>query len=481
MTRRSFGAEALKATLYAPGAVATGAKRDVGTAFYSREIRGKRLPPELIQGCILKHLKSLIDQELDHPYRAVVTVPAFFGEQRRKSVQDSGRIAGFGAVGIVNEPTAAALAFAEQAGYLREDGSPQERLNLLVYDLGGGTFDVTLIRLEPGQTTTLATDGDVRLGGWDWDHRLAQYAAQKFESRFRIDPRDDVKVMARLMQFAEEAKHTLSVRGRAVIPVEFLEHSLEVAITQEQFEILTADLTERTAHTVKQVLEAAGMSWSDVDHILLAGGSSRMPMTSRMLEKLSGRVPDFLINPDEAIVRGAAIYCAFLMGEEGEDAYPLRLRVVDVSSHSLGIEGVDPVSGRRVNTILIPRYTPLPANVSHRFVTKQANQASVAIKVLEGEGEDPESCLTVGKVVMRDLPHELPRNHPIEVIYYYERNGRLRRRAKTGRHGSRADGGVATRDRVERWKYQEVELGRCRRKQFCPAGRSFGKRPGHCG
>lgn len=113
------------------------------------------------------------------------------------------------------------------------------------------------------------------------------------------------------------------------------------------------------------------------------------------------------------------------MGEEGEDAYPLRLRVVDVSSHSLGIEGVDPVSGRRVNTILIPRYTPLPANVSHRFVTKQANQASVAIKVLEGEGEDPESCLTVGKVVMRDLPHELPRNHPIEVIYYYERNGRL--------------------------------------------------------
>jgi molecular chaperone DnaK len=420
------GREAGKAGLFHPDAVAWHAKRDVGSAYCEREIRGQRVPPEVVQGFILKHMRSNIERALKGPYRTVVTVPAFFDEARRKSVQDSGKIAGFDHVAIVNEPTAAALAFAEQAGYLNEEGSPQEKLNLLVYDLGGGTFDVTLIRLEPGQTTTLATDGDVRLGGWDWDHRLAQYAAQKFESRFRLDPRDDVMVMARLLRLAEEAKQTLSVRRKAVIPIEYLEHSLEVTITREQFEILTADLTERTAYTVKQVLEASQLEWSDIDHILMAGGSSRMPMASDVLEKLSGRLPDFLINPDEAIARGAAIYAAFLLAEEGAPGYPLRLRVVDVSSHSLGIEGVDPVTGRKINTVLISRYTPLPCSASHRFVTRSENQKSIAIRVLEGEGEDPASCVAVGRVVMRDLPKGLAKNHPIDVVYNYERDGRLR-------------------------------------------------------
>ena len=419
------GRQARKAGLFYPSAVATGVKRDVGNTHYSRPIRGKQVPPELIQGCILRYLKSQIDAALDGPYHTVVTVPAFFDEQRRKSVQDAGLIAGFEDVQIVNEPTAAALAFAERSGYLNTSGAPDQQLNLLVYDLGGGTFDVTVVCLEPGQTRTLATDGDVRLGGWDWDHRLGQYAAQKFESRFRMDPRNDIGVQERLERLAEEAKHTLSAREKAIIPIEYLEQSLDVHITREQFEILTADLLERTTHTVKQVLAAAELEWPDIDHVLLAGGSSRMPMVTKMLESQSGRVPDFLINPDEAVARGAAIYSAFLLAQAGTPGHPLRLRVVDVSSHSLGIEGVDPLTGRRVNTPLIPRYTPLPNAASHRFVTKENDQRSVMVRVLEGEGTDPETCLVIGRVIM-ELPRGLRKNHPLEVVYHYQRDGRLR-------------------------------------------------------
>jgi molecular chaperone DnaK len=419
------GRQACKALLFDPQGVAECAKRDVGRSHCEQAVHGRQFPPEVVQACILKHFKDLLASHLPGSYGIVITVPAFFDELRRKSVADAARMAGLEILDIVNEPTAAALAYGEHHGYLTVSGAPREDLTLLVYDLGGGTFDVTLIQLQPGRIRTLATDGDVRLGGRDWDERLADYAAQKFEAQFRMDPRDDPVARARLRRLAEEAKQTLSVRQKAIIPVDLHGARREVVVTRDQFEALTSDLLERTAHTTRQVLQDAGLSWDRIDKVLLSGGSTRMPMVTRMLEQFSGRVPDRTINPDEAVARGAAIYASFLLAQRGFTGHPLRFHVIDVNSHSLGIEGVDPHTGRRENTILIPRNTPLPTSVTHRFVTKEWDQTSVVIKVLEGESRDPRGCITIGTAVLRDLPDGLRKGHPIEVIYHYEPNGRL--------------------------------------------------------
>ncbi|MEM8679920.1 MAG: Hsp70 family protein, partial [Planctomycetota bacterium] len=183
------GHEARKAFAYDAEAVASCVKRDVGLPQVRQAIEGKRFPPEFLHGCILQHLKAQIEAHLGGPYHAVITVPAFFDERRRKSVEDSARIAELPVIDVVNEPTAAALAYGELHGFLSEAAAPREKYTVLVYDLGGGTFDVTIIQLVAGKVTTLATDGDVQLGGCDWDARLADYAAQKFEAEHGIDPR----------------------------------------------------------------------------------------------------------------------------------------------------------------------------------------------------------------------------------------------------------------------------------------------------
>jgi molecular chaperone DnaK len=423
------GRAAQKAGLFHPENVALEAKRELGQSRHAQRVRGERLPPEVIQGCVLAHLKSLLDEKLDGDYRVVITVPAFFDQQRRKAVEDSAQVAGLDVLDIINEPTSAALAYAEHHGYLsaadRGNDGNKNPLNLLVYDLGGGTFDVTVIRLEQGKTRTLATDGDVRLGGSDWDRRLADYFAQKFEAQHRLDPRDDPVTQARLMQLAEETKQTLSARKKAVVCVEYLQHKMDLELTQDQFEILTADFLERTGHTTKETLAASGLSARQIDKIVLAGGATRMPMVAKMLESLLDRVPDQTLNPDESVARGAAIYAAQLLREAGIKTPALNCQIVDVNSHSLGIEGVDPLTGKRQHTILIPRNTPLPTSALHKFVTKRANQETISIKVLEGESLDPSACILIGRAAMRDVPPGLPKGTHLEVIYQYLANGRL--------------------------------------------------------
>lgn len=430
------GKAAVKAGLFDPDRVAREAKRDFGQPVCERRVRGKEFPPEVIQGCVLAHLKSLADAKTPGSYRVVVTVPAFFDQQRRKAVEDSAQIAGLDLLDIINEPTAAALAYAEQHGYLsanelgeaagRGTGAAEKPpLHLLVYDLGGGTFDVTVIELRQGKTRTLATDGDVRLGGTDWDRRLADYFAQKFESQFRLDPRDDPASGERLLRLAEDTKQTLSARNRVMVCIEHQHHKLDLEITREQFEILTADFLERTAHTTRETLAASGLGPDQIDKIVLAGGATRMPMVTKMLESLFDRVPDQTLNPDESVARGAAIYAAHLLFEAGADTPALNCQIIDVNSHSLGIEGVDPITGKRQNTILIPRNTPLPTSALHKFVTKRPDQDTISVRVLEGESADPAACILIGQAAMRDVPAGLPKGAHIEVIYQYLANGRL--------------------------------------------------------
>ncbi len=421
----AVGKEARTATTVHPELVAEWVKRDMGQPYYTRAIGGKKLPPEVIQACILRKLKQDIVRTLGQCERLVITVPAYFDEPRRKGTADAAELAELKLLDIVNEPTAAALAFGEVLGYLSSAATPKREMTLFVYDLGGGTFDATLLRLAPGNIQTIATDGDVQLGGHDWDMRMAEYAADQFQKAHGLDPRQDAAAMNRILAAVIDAKHTLSARSRAVVRVELAGRLTEVPVTREQFQELTADLLERTAYTTRQLLAAAKMKWKDVSRLLLVGGSTRMPMVCNMLRQLSGLEPDHTVNPDEAVARGAALYAAYLLEKEAQGGRHANLAITNVNSHSLGIEGIDPETLRKMNVVLIPHNTPLPAKVTQRFATKAESQRSIVIQILEGESSSPRECTAIGRTVIRDLPEGLPKSWPVEVTFEYGANGRL--------------------------------------------------------
>jgi molecular chaperone DnaK len=420
------GKEAREAMIVQPDAVAQWVKRDMGHPYYSHTIHGQRLPPEVIQACILRKLRGDILRALGRVDPVVITVPAYFDEPRRKATADAGAMAGFEVLDIVNEPTAAALAFGELLGYLTPGETPKEEMTLFVYDLGGGTFDATLLRLAPGRIETIATDGDVRLGGYDWDLRLAEHVADRFKRLQKIDPREDPRAMNRILAAAVEAKHALSARTRTTVRLELAGQVVEIPVTRQQFEDLTADLLERTASTSRQLVTAGKMEWIAVTRLLLVGGSTRMPMVVEMLRRLTGLEPDHTVHPDEAVARGAALYAAHLLGREAGSHAHAQFSVSNVNSHSLGVEGIDRETLRKRNIVLIPRNTPLPAKVRDRFATKADNQTSIVLQVLEGESPVPEECTAIGRTVIRDLPAGLPKNWPVEVTFEYASNGRLR-------------------------------------------------------
>lgn len=419
------GKEARTAATVHPDYVAEWVKRDMGLPYYSRPVHGEKLPPEVIQACILRKLKEDIVRALGNVDRVVITVPAYFDESRRKSTADAGELAGLKVLDIVNEPTAAALAFGETLGYLTPGAAPKEAMTLLVYDLGGGTFDATLLRLAPGKIETLATDGDVQLGGHDWDMRLVEHVVDRFCRIHRMDPRQDSVAMNRVLAAVIDAKHAMTARGRAMVRVEFAGQVMEVPVTREQFEEMTADLLERTSYTTRQLLAAAKLDWSDVTRVLLVGGSTRMPMVANMLRRISGLEPDHTVNPDEAVARGAALYAAYRLAEESGGGVHPDLSITNVNSHSLGVEGIEPETLRKTNAVLIPRNSPLPAKITERFVTKVENQRSIVLHVLEGESKRPDECTTIGRTVIRNLPYGLPKNWPVEVTFEYAANGRL--------------------------------------------------------
>ena len=376
-----------------PEVVADYAKRDMGSKTYSRPILGGKLPPEVIQAYILKQLKRDIDAISNEKYSVVITVPAYFDEPRRQATADAGQMAGLDVMEIVNEPTAAALAFGEHLGYLGLTGMPRNAMTVLVYDLGGGTFDVTLVQFQPGGIICLATDGDVRLGGRDWDGRIVNWLAEHFVKDHNIDLRKSPGTNAELFNVAEGAKRALSVRPTTTIHIKFDGRESSVDLTRDIFEDLTADLLERTAFTTRQLLAAAKKNWSSIDRILLVGGSTRMSMVVSMLEEQSGITPDRSVNPDEAVARGAALYAHYLLAEDSRQS---KIQIVSVNSHSLGIEGTNVETSRREHAILIPRNTTLPAQCSRRCVTSKHNQRSVVVTVLEGESSDPSNCIVIG-------------------------------------------------------------------------------------
>lgn len=419
------GKEALLAAALELDKVAECVKRDMGSKYYHRKINGELLPPEVISSYILRRLKAGAERKLGPVSKAVITVPAYFDETRRRATMGAGRLAGLDVLDILNEPTAAAIVYGYQQGFLDRTGKVKgdKPVRVLVYDLGGGTFDVTVVELSGQSFRAIATDGDVRLGGKDWDEKLVEIAATRLQGQLGEDPRQCAATLYDMWQAAETAKRTLSERLKASMFINHQGRRLKVEVTRKEFEEATAPLVARTATTTDIVVMQAGLTWQQIDRVLIVGGSTRMPMVERMLEGLAGRGVDHSVSADEAVAHGAALFADLLLKQDGGGES--HFTVTNINSHSLGVVGVDPLTGDRLNKIIIAKNTPLPHSASRRFKTFKKGQPNVKVTVVEGESELPDACIEVGMCVIRKLPPNLPAGWPVEVRYSYEENGRL--------------------------------------------------------
>lgn len=417
------GKEAVKALATDAEQVAECAKRDLGNRFFHRTLGGRRYPPEALQAWVLNKLRADAEKQVGRFSKAVVTVPAYFDEVRRKATMDAGYIAGLEVMDIINEPTAAAVAFGFQQGYMNPDKKNAERKKILVYDLGGGTFDVTVMEIGGQDFTALATDGDFMLGGRDWDQRLVDLVAAEFITKHGVDPRDDHNASGRLWRECEDAKRTLSARTKATIGFDYRGMGVRVEVTRQAFQDMTKDLLARTEFTTRQTLQAAGLDWPEIDRVLLVGGSSRLPAVVDMLRSVSGKEPDCSVSPDEAVAHGAALHAGLLLAHHAGKSPSFKVR--NVNSHSLGIVAMDAKTSRPRTAVLIPRNTPLPVVARRVFKTQKAAQKSILVQIVEGESLSPDDCSQLGKCSIRDLPSNLPAQSPIEVRFRYETNGRL--------------------------------------------------------
>jgi molecular chaperone DnaK len=433
------GKQAVAAGSLEPGKVADCVKRDIGSKHYHREINGRSYPPEVISAYILQRLKADAERKLGRLRKAVITVPAYFDETRRRATMDAGKLAGLDVLDIINEPTAAAILYGYQAGFLNRSGTldREKPVRVLVFDLGGGTFDVTLVEIATQSFKALATDGDVVLGGKDWDEKLVEIAAERLAAQIGEDPRNDPATLHELTFAAEAAKRALSERTKTTLVAHHRGRRLKVDVTRQEFEEATLPLVLRTRTVAELVVLQARATWPEIDRVLVVGGSTRMPMIVRMLSELAGRAVDHSVAPDEAVAHGAALYADMLLRKEGAGGGQTQFTVTDVNSHSLGVAGVDAATRSRVNRIIIRKNTPLPHSKSKKFKTFKADQSNVKITVLEGESEVPEACIEVGTCVIRDLPPNLPAGWPVEVRYSYQENGRLKVSAKLVGHGAR--------------------------------------------
>lgn len=417
------GKEAMKALSTEAEKVADCPKRAMGDRHYPGAIAGQQFPPEVLQAFILRKLANDCQAVVGEFKQAVITVPAYFDEVRRKATCDAAYMAGLELLDLINEPTAAAVAFGYQQGFLNPEGKSQTRQNILVYDLGGGTFDVTIMELNGAEFRTLATDGDVRLGGRDWDQRLMNLVSEQFQREHGLDPRHDPSTAGELWRDCEDAKRTLSARKQTTISCRYQGRNVRCEVTREQFEEMTRDLLERTQFTTRSTLKEAGLDWGSVARVLMVGGSSRMPAVRQMLKNLTGKEPEASVSADEAVAHGAALHAGFLQARR--EGRPSKLNISNVNSHSLGVVGTDPKTGRPRSVALIPRNTQLPAAAKRVFKTQNAGQKSILVRIVEGESPSPDACVSLGKCVVRNLPPNLPARTPIEVEFRYGSDGRL--------------------------------------------------------
>jgi molecular chaperone DnaK (HSP70)/uncharacterized protein YegL len=409
------GNYAKQAAVVYPEQVVEFVKRYMGDDTFSFEYGGKSYTPEQLSSFILAKLKHDAELRLGHRVdQAVITVPAYFTDVQRRLTMAAGELAGLQVLKLINEPTAAAFAYG-----LNNMGT---RARVLVYDLGGGTFDVTLVDLEESEINVVATTGDHILGGKDWDDRLIEHVAQAFIEKHGLDPREDLASYHDLRQKCVSAKISLTRRPKVNVFHDYGSKVLRLAVTRETFEELTADLLERTATLTRQVLADAGTDASTVDTVLLAGGSTRMPMVRESLTNIFGKPPATDINPDEAVALGAALTAAIesaaLAGEES----PVDIRTHDVTSHSLGM--VVYREGSLFNSRIIQKNTRIPAEKTREdYSTTHDGQTTVDLWLVQGEDTNPLECTVLGHFEFYGIPPRPAGDAKLAVTYRYNANG----------------------------------------------------------
>ena len=409
---RLVGQVAKRQAITNPDRTVMSIKRQMGTD-YSVTIDGKKYSPQEISAMILRKLKEEAENYLGEPVtQAVITVPAYFTDSQRQATKDAGIIAGLEVLRIINEPTAASLAY----GLDKE----QEQ-TVVVYDLGGGTFDVSILELEEGYIGVKATSGNNRLGGDDFDERLARYLIDEFKKETGVDLSKDKMAMQRLRDAAEKAKIELSGLPQTNVNLPFISASdagplhMDITVTRAKFNELTADLVEATMGPLRRAMEDAGLQPGDIDRVILVGGSTRIPAVQEAIKNVMGKEPYKGINPDECVAMGAAIQAGVLSGEfeKGQG-----LVLVDVTPLSLGIETLGGVM-----TTLIKRNTAIPCREAKVFTTAADNQPAVDIHVLQGERPMAKDNVTLGRFQLTGIP-PAPRGVPqIEVTFDIDRNG----------------------------------------------------------
>jgi molecular chaperone DnaK (HSP70) len=432
----AVGQEAKEWARLGDSEIASFFKPHMGSPLYQLNFQGKTYTATDLSALMLKRLKedaeSAMGQDVD---RAVITVPAYFGDAQRKATIDAGNAAGFQVLRIINEPTAATLAY----GLNRTEG-PNE--TVLIYDLGGGTFDVTVARIAPEDIVVMATAGDHDLGGKNWDDRIATFLAEQFATQTGFDPLDDPVALNEVLVRSEQAKWALSERTTTRITLQLGSRRQSYELSRSEFEAMTFPLMDRTRRLTEEALGEASLDWKSLDGVLLVGGSTRMPMVRSYVTEMAGKPPRTGVNVDEVVALGAAIQAAIEVGQPIGDALPKftlaagsaaaktaaslppARRVIDVMSHSLGTIAVSPDGSSYVNDVLIRRNIPIPAQNTKTYIhaTHGGANAKLEVYLTQGESASPLDCTILGKYVFTGI-HPTDADVMVDVGLSYDVNG----------------------------------------------------------
>ncbi len=410
-----IGTYAKQSAVAYPEQVVEFIKRHMGDEDYTFEYRGESYSPERLSGFILAKLKHDAELRLGHRIdQAVITVPAYFGDKQRRATIRAGEYAGLKVLSLLNEPTAAAFAYG-----LSNMG---ERKKVLVYDLGGGTFDVSIVEISGRDIQVLATTGDHQLGGKDWDDSLIQFAAEQFKARHNLDPLDDLAAYHDLRSKATSAKLSLSKRPKVNLFYDYKGKILRLELSREKFEELTSGLIARCEALTRDVIDDAKLKPDDIDTVVLAGGSTRMPMVREMIKGLFGRDAATDINPDECVALGAALTAAIEASRASGEAPPVDIRTHDVTSHSLGM--VVYRDGKLYNSKIIERNSRIPCERTRDdYVTTHDGQSTMDLWLVQGENVDPLECAVLGHFEFYGIPIRGAGKSKLSVTFRYNANG----------------------------------------------------------
>ena len=410
-----IGNYAKQAAVVYPEQVVEFVKRHMGSTDYSFTYRGRAYSPEELSGFILSKLKHDAELRLGHRVdQAVITVPAYFNDIQRRATLRAGELAGLQVLKLINEPTAAAFAYG-----LNNAG---QSMRVMVFDLGGGTFDVTLVDIADKDINVIATNGDYRLGGKDWDDRLIAHVAEAFKKKHGLDPLEDLPSYHDLRQKCVSAKISLTRRPKVNVFHDYMSKVLRVAVTRDDFEGLTSDLLRRCEDLTLSVMDDANVRGDDIDIVLLAGGSTRMPMVRGMLQRMFHKAPGTDINPDEAIALGAALTAAIESANLAGEESPVDIHTHDVTSHSLGM--VVYRDEALYNSRIIKRNSRIPAEKSRDdYSTTHDGQTTIDLWLVQGEKDNPLECSVLGHFEFYGIPARATGESRLSVTYRYNANG----------------------------------------------------------